>query len=275
MPARLRAAMMTRVASGVVLGAVALALIVAGGAPYALGLIALAVIALYELYGLAARLAPQAPPYTIAGMAAGAILLALAAFGADWRWPAVAGLLGVVVSLGALLYVPSPSGWLRWMLTVAGLVYVLSLSGALLALRDGTGTQGRAWVLIACAITWGCDSAAYFVGRSLGRRPFFARISPKKTVEGFFGGVVGGVVAALIVAALAGLRQPALAVLAVAVTGTLAAQAGDLVESSLKRQAGVKDSGTLIPGHGGVLDRVDSLLFVGGLTLCWHVLLAP
>lgn len=267
--------MMTRVASGVVLGAVALALIIAGGAPYALGLIVLAVIALYELYGLAARLAPQAPPYTIVGVAGGAILLALAAFGADWRWPAVGGLLGVVVSLGALLYLPSPSGWLRWMLTVAGLVYVVSLSGALLVLRDGTGTQGRAWVLTVCAITWGCDSAAYFVGRAVGRRPFFARISPKKTVEGFFGGVGGGVVAALIVAALAGLRQPVPAVLAVAVTGTLAAQAGDLVESSLKRQAGVKDSGTLIPGHGGVLDRVDSLLFVGGLTLCWHVLLAP
>jgi phosphatidate cytidylyltransferase len=118
---------------------------------------------------------------------------------------------------------------------------------------------GRAWILALVLVVWAFDTFAYFVGRRFGRRPFMHHISPSKTLEG----VVGGLVAAGLVGALfvAGLGRPWLAGLVLGVVLGAAAQTGDLVESMVKRAAAAKESGTLIPGHGGMLDRVDSFLF--------------
>jgi len=117
----------------------------------------------------------------------------------------------------------------------------------------------RAWVLLLVLVVWSFDTAAYGVGRQMGRHRFMAHISPSKTLEG----VVGGAVAAAVVGALLVVLLGGSAVLGLGF-GLLvgaAAQAGDLAESMLKRAAGAKESGSLIPGHGGMLDRIDSFLF--------------
>ncbi|MBI5068656.1 MAG: CDP-archaeol synthase [Deltaproteobacteria bacterium] len=130
-----------------------------------------------------------------------------------------------------------------------------------LRLRFGTG-----WVILALAMAFVNDTLAYFAGRFLGRHKMFARISPKKTWEGFAGGVAGSVLAALVVRLLDFTGD--LGTLTMAGTVALALGAavlgplGDLAESMLKRAAGVKDSGRTIPGHGGLLDRIDALMFV-------------
>lgn len=122
--------------------------------------------------------------------------------------------------------------------------------------------NGHHWLLVALTIVWAADSGAYFAGRTLGRHKLAPRISPNKTIEGLAGGVVAGVVAGVGVAFLLAGAQPAQlpAVALVALAAVLFSVVGDLFESLLKRHAGVKDSGHLIPGHGGVLDRIDGVL---------------
>ncbi len=118
---------------------------------------------------------------------------------------------------------------------------------------------GRAWLIALVAGVWTYDSAAYATGRLLGRHKFIPHISPKKTWEGVIGGIVGATAVSALV--LWGLGRSPLEALALGPLIAVTAQAGDLAESVLKRASGVKDSGTLFPGHGGMLDRIDSFLF--------------
>jgi phosphatidate cytidylyltransferase len=122
------------------------------------------------------------------------------------------------------------------------------------------------WTVLAIFISiWVCDSAAYFAGRAFGRHTLFERVSPKKTWEGAIAGFVGAIAAFVLMKELA---LPYLTFGQSLVCGVIVGvfgQLGDLVESLLKRDAGVKDSSSLIPGHGGVLDRFDSIMFVSPL----------
>lgn len=153
-------------------------------------------------------------------------------------------------------------GWgLGW--RVGGFFYALVPALALLWIRDRSGEDGLALLLWVFIVTWATDIGAYFAGRAFGTRKLAPSISPGKTVEGLWGGIAA---AAAIGAAwvLAVGLEPTLILLAPLFA--LAAQAGDLFESRMKRRAGVKDSGDLLPGHGGVLDRLDGLVPVAVLT---------
>ena len=123
------------------------------------------------------------------------------------------------------------------------------------------GPSGLQWVISALVITWANDTCAYFAGRLLGRHKLHPAVSPNKTWEGFAGGTVGSVAGMFVARAVAFPALTTTDCVALGLLGAVLGPLGDLSESVLKRAYGVKDSGTLIPGHGGLLDRVDALLF--------------
>lgn len=118
------------------------------------------------------------------------------------------------------------------------------------------------YVFLALFVTWASDSGAYFIGKSMGKRKLWPDISPNKTIEGSVGGIVCGVIVALLFAFLSPLTESPLHLMVIGLVLSIFGQVGDLVESAFKRHYGVKDSGNILPGHGGVLDRTDSWLFV-------------
>lgn len=132
--------------------------------------------------------------------------------------------------------------------------------------------RGDEWILFLYGCVWASDSAAYYVGKSIGKRKLYKEVSPNKTVAGGVGSVVGGALVGLLLGWLL-MKEVAVPLLAVfgGVIGAVTI-VGDLVESMFKRDAGVKDSGSLIPGHGGVLDKIDGVLFAGPV-LYWMTLL--
>jgi phosphatidate cytidylyltransferase len=149
---------------------------------------------------------------------------------------------------------------------LSGFFYALLPALALLWIRERAGLNLLIWVFI---VTWSTDIGAYFAGRSFGRRKLAPSISPNKTVEGLYGGMAAATLFGGAWALAAGLDKP---LLAFPPLFAIAAQMGDLFESWMKRRAGVKDSGNWLPGHGGVLDRLDGLVPVAVLTAAAQLL---
>jgi phosphatidate cytidylyltransferase len=168
--------------------------------------------------------------------------------------------LSLVGGLAAFLFVPGRrQGLGRWAMGVAGALYIGMPLNYYLVLYSSK-PHGMVWALFIIFAVVANDALALLVGSSIGRRPFFPAISPRKTLEGAIAGVVGSVIVMLVgVSAIIGL--PPLHAIALGILVGVSAQLGDLVESQMKRIAEVKDSSNLIPGHGGVLDRLDSILF--------------
>ncbi len=188
------------------------------------------------------------------------------------------GVVAVVLAMIAFARRDPADGFAAWSSTVFGALYV-SLLGAVAILTtqwtdpasfEGVFWPERRWILVLLAGVWSFDTGAYLVGRAIGRRPFLPWISPKKTLEGVLGGLVVATVVVALVLWISG-SAPLEALILGPLLGVVA-QSGDLAESLLKRAAGVKDSGTLLPGHGGILDRVDSILFAAPVLAAWVAL---
>lgn len=199
----------------------------------------------------------------------------------DQRLP-LALVLTVIVPLVVVVAVTDGAAVSKWPWTIASVVYIgmptfaavdmreltgesaqwlATLASWLPFSRDATG-RGLGWLLLAILVTWMMDTGAYLVGKSIGRKKLIPRVSPNKTVEGAAGGLAAAGVTSILCVWAFGLDvAPALGALLGLALGMLG-MLGDLAESTLKRHAGVKDSGSLIPGHGGVLDRIDAMLFV-------------
>jgi phosphatidate cytidylyltransferase len=166
----------------------------------------------------------------------------------------------VVLSLFCLLARRQKEGaLLGWAWTIAGILYLGWLLSHFVALRGLD--DGRNWVFLALAATFASDTAAYFVGRALGRHKLAPAISPGKTWEGTIAGFLGAIIVGLLFTLALPLSYWQAALLGFLVS--LFGQLGDLGESLLKRNMGVKDSGNLLPGHGGFLDRIDSVVLAG------------
>lgn len=159
---------------------------------------------------------------------------------------------------------------------VLGILYIGLFSGALIRLRLDFEPFGSELIFFLLLVVWAGDTLAYYTGKNFGRTKLLPRVSPKKTVEGLLGGITGSLIAAAIIHFTFFREFPLIHALACAALLSLSGVVGDLVESVWKRSAAVKDSGTIIPGHGGILDRLDSIFFTAPVLYAyWYLLQEP
>ncbi|WP_437671369.1 phosphatidate cytidylyltransferase [Sorangium sp. So ce131] len=208
-----------------------------------------------------------------AGRLAG-VALTLVVIGVLWwfgRSPSALLALLFLLPLAAMLVTLARLGEMRTaalrVLAVSfGPLYVGGGLGALALLRRDAGADGPSFVVLALLLSWFSDTGAYFAGRFLGKRKLYEAVSPKKTVAGALGGLLFAVLGALLAHAWFLRSLPLVDGLALAIVAGGLGQAGDLGESLFKRSFGIKDSGGIVPGHGGILDRVDALIVTGTIT---------
>jgi phosphatidate cytidylyltransferase len=239
-----------RVVSASVLGVCVLAALAAGGWWFGSVVLAFALAAMREWL----RLVVPSPGRALKAIGYGTVAAVFLAAGLGGAW---AGLAAAAAGMGLLALGALDAGPRKGALAAAGLAYVGLGSLCLVWLRAHPGT-GLGLALYLMMVVWATDIAAYAVGRRVGGPKLWPAVSPGKTWSGAAGGLVGGMAAGACVALAFG--APVGAAAAVAAALSVAAQAGDLFESGMKRHYRVKDSGHLIPGHGGILDRVDGLL---------------
>lgn len=240
-----------RVASAAVLAPGIVAAAWFGGWPY-LVVIAIGVALLAIEWG--GMSAPVAPTRVAAAVAAAVLIAVFVGYRGDfiWAWGAIA-----LTATGAGVIARGVSE--RPADTAYGVLYIAPAALCLVWLRQTD--QGHWWTLMLFAGTWAADVGAFAVGSTLKGPKLWPRFSPNKTWSGFLGGLVAATAVGALMAALPAFRLNLVAAALIGLSVGLATMAGDLWESAIKRRFGVKDSGDLIPGHGGLLDRVDGLMF--------------
>jgi len=272
---------------GVIVIGLAPALI--GGWVFAATFTAIAVIAFREAIAITL---PEPTPLKHAGTAIVTLAGLLAALGAPENAVAMIAVVAVGVPLAVSVFVSDSRGIELWSATTATTLYLALPAYAAIELRDSVDFSARdwltdvagmlpnvsdatggglAWFLLALFITWLSDTFAYLVGRTWGKHKLIPRVSPNKTVEGAIGGLAAAAITAVICDAWFGMDIGVWPAIVVGLVLGAAGQIGDLSESMLKRMRGIKDSSNLIPGHGGMLDRIDALVF--DIVAAW--LIAP
>jgi len=246
-----RSELALRICSALMLVPLAVAAAYVGGVAFALFWCAAAAVTLWEWILLVAA------SHRRAAMTIGAASLGLA-FAAGRHIGAAFAALALGTGIVAGL---APAG--RWIWLAAGIPYSAAIAMSPIVLRRDPG-YGFLAIMFLFAVVWGTDTAAYFIGRAIGGARLVPRVSPNKTWSGALAGVAAAALAGVIVARAGGIMGlPAVAALAALLS--IVAQGGDLFESFLKRKFGAKDSGRLIPGHGGLMDRLDGFVAAGAL----------
>lgn len=266
--------MIIKVVTGVILSAAIIAAIVLAPSPVLAGIIAVIFgMAAWEFAALAKGRRIDSAMALIGSVS---VIVVSALLGdSEWLFPVVqtvfvAGMLGLIVVL--LTPHPIENAGHRAAMVVTAIVYV-GVAGAIcvrmIKVPDEVAMVGRWAVLTAGVITWLNDTTAYFGGKLFGRSKMYPAISPNKTWAGSISGMIGSIGGVFAIRAIFGIDYPWLPLLGLGIVGGVLGQLGDLAESMFKRSAGVKDSGNLLPGHGGMLDRIDAFLFVAPITWLW------
>lgn len=233
-------------------------------------LVAVALLAAgWEYFDMARRAGHR--PMMWLGLASIALILLEAQF----KWNAMREIILVIVVVSLVIGVFQHSeGWLTgWAYTIAGVLYVGLVGSYFLLVRNLPQEIGLLWTILALLTAWANDTGAFFAGTRLGRHGFFTNISPKKTWEGALGGFAASILTMLVASVL--FQIPLLHSILFGAGLSVAATLGDLAESLIKRQTGVKDSSNIIPGHGGLLDRIDSLLSAAVFAYYYLVWILP
>lgn len=246
----------TRLLSGIVLVAVALLTIISGGYVLFFTLLGISLIGMQELYKVMKVREDHFNALEIAGYLGAVIYYVLMSLDFEKY-----GMMGVIISFMMFMFVyvftyPKFKAD-QVMPAFFGVVYVAVMLSFIYLTRNLPDGKFLVWLIFLCS--WGCDTCAYCVGMLIGKHKMAPVLSPKKSVEGAVGGVAGAALLGVIYAAAT--QGPMLEYAVICAIGALISMVGDLAASAIKRNQGIKDYGKLIPGHGGILDRFDSVIF--------------
>lgn len=264
----------TRLLSGILLVIIALATIISGDYVLFFTLLAVSLIGMRELYRAMKVQDEKINLLAVAGYL-GAVLYYLAVLLDFERYGVLAIIFGLVLLMFVYVFTYPTYEAGQVMPALFGIVYVAVMLSFIYLTRELPGGKFHVWLIFLCS--WGCDTCAYCVGMLIGKHKMAPKLSPKKSVEGGIGGIAGAALIAVLYALAinhwgnAGVSVASFAIIGAA--GGAISQIGDLAASAIKRNHDIKDYGKLIPGHGGILDRFDSIIFTAPIIFYLSVLL--
>lgn len=266
----------TRLISGIILVIIALATIVSGGPVLFVTLLCVSLIGMQEIYRAAGVRTDKFNLLEVTGYLGAVIYYLEIAFLPVQYW-LLAVILGLLLIMFVYVFTYPKYHADQIMAAFFALIYVGVMLSFVYLTRMLEGGAFLVWLIFLCS--WGCDTCAYCAGRLFGRHKMSPILSPKKTVEGAIGGVLGAaLLGAIYAAATASFNGNAahtpLIYAVICLVGALVSMVGDLAASAIKRQKGIKDYGTLIPGHGGIMDRFDSVIFTAPIIYFLAITLA-